>query len=48
MTVIRPLDAVLEPTKENVLGMKARLDGASITSFVHIFVEDATDQEVVS
>ena len=32
MTVIRRLDAVLEPTKEDVLGMKARLDGAGITN----------------
>lgn len=32
MTVVRRLDAVLEPTKEDVLGMKARLDGAGITN----------------
>ena len=32
MTVIRRLDAVLEPTKEDVLGMKARLDGAGISN----------------
>ena len=32
MTVIRRLDAVLEPTKEAVLGMKARLDEAGITN----------------
>ena len=32
MTVIRRLDAVLEPTKESVLRMKAQLDGAGITN----------------
>ena len=32
MTVIRRLDAVLEPTKDEVLGMKARLDDAGITN----------------
>lgn len=32
MTVIRRLDAVLEPTKEAVLEMKARLDQAGITN----------------
>ena len=32
MTVIRRLDAVLEPTKEAVLSMKARLDDAGITN----------------
>ncbi|MCZ0940659.1 MAG: hypothetical protein OXJ55_18585 [Caldilineaceae bacterium] len=48
MTVIRPLDAVPEPTREDVLGMKARLDGAGITSYIHIFAEDAPDQEMVS
>ena len=32
MTVIRRLDAVLEPTKEAVLGMKATLDDAGITN----------------
>ena len=32
MTVIRRLDAVLEPTKQNVLDMKKRLDGAGITN----------------
>ena len=32
MTVIRRLDAVLEPTKEAVLRMKAQLDGAGITN----------------
>src|SRR6201997_5406970 len=31
MTVIRRLDAVLEPTKAAVLAMKARLDAAGIT-----------------
>ena len=30
MTVIRRLDAVLEPTKEDVLRMKAQLDGAGV------------------
>jgi hypothetical protein len=32
MTVIRRLDAVLEPTKQDVLAMKARLDKAGITN----------------
>lgn len=32
MTVLRRLDAVLEPTKQAVLDMKAALDGAQITS----------------
>jgi FtsP/CotA-like multicopper oxidase with cupredoxin domain len=32
MTVIRRLDAVLEPTKQTVLEMKARLDKAGITN----------------
>ena len=32
MTVLRRLDAVLEPTKQAVLNMKARLDQAGITS----------------
>ena len=32
MTVIRRLDAVLEPTKEAVLRMKAQMDAAGITS----------------
>ena len=32
MTVIRRLDAVLEPTKQNVLGMKKTLDAAGITN----------------
>ena len=32
MTVIRRLDAVLEPTKSAVLEMKARLDVAGITN----------------
>ncbi len=32
MTVIRRLDAVLEPTKDAVLGMKEQLDAASITN----------------
>ena len=32
MTVIRRLDAVLEPTKDAVLRMKARLDDAGITN----------------
>ena len=32
MTVIRRLDAVLEPTKDDVLRMKAHLDGAGITN----------------
>ena len=32
MTVIRRLDAVLEPTKEAVLDMKARLDEAGVTN----------------
>ena len=32
MTVIRRLDAVLEPTKEAVLHMKDRLDGAGVTN----------------
>ena len=32
MTVIRRLDAVLEPTKDTVLRMKARLDAAGITN----------------
>jgi type I restriction enzyme M protein len=32
MTVIRRLDAVLESTKQDVLSMKARLDGAGITN----------------
>ncbi len=32
MTVIRRLDAVLEPTKEAVLCMKAQLDEAGVTN----------------
>ncbi len=32
MTVIRRLDAVLEPTKQAVLEMKQRLDAASIAN----------------
>jgi type I restriction-modification system DNA methylase subunit len=32
MTVIRRLDAVLEPTKQAVLGMKQRLDEVGITN----------------
>ena len=32
MTVIRRLDAVLEPTKDAVLQMKTRLDGAGVTN----------------
>ena len=32
MTVLRRLDAVLEPTKQAVLGMKASLDAAKITN----------------
>jgi type I restriction enzyme M protein len=32
MTVIRRLDAVLEPTKPTVLAMKARLDAAGIAN----------------
>lgn len=32
MTVLRRLDAVLEPTKKAVLEMKVTLDGAKITS----------------
>src|SRR5881628_4087301 len=32
MTVLRRLDAVLEPTKQAVLGMKASLDKAKITN----------------
>ena len=32
MTVIRRLDSVLEPTKEAVLQMKARLDAAGVTN----------------
>ena len=32
MTVIRRLDSVLEPTKEAVLQMKARLDMAGVTN----------------
>ena len=32
MTVIRRLDAVLEPTKEDVLRMKAQLDGAGVAN----------------
>jgi type I restriction enzyme M protein len=32
MTVIRRLDAVLEPTKKAVLDMKSRLDGAGISN----------------
>jgi len=32
MTVIRRLDAVLEPTKQSVLEMKQRLDVAGITN----------------
>ena len=32
MTVIRRLDAVLEPTKDAVLGMKEQLDAAGITN----------------
>jgi len=32
MTVIRRLDAVLEPTKQAVLDMKERLDKAGITN----------------
>ena len=32
MTVIRRLDAVLEPTKEDVLRMKARLDAAGVAN----------------
>ena len=32
MTVVRRLDALLEPTKEKVLGMKKQLDGAGIAN----------------
>ncbi len=32
MTVLRRLDAVLEPTKQAVLGMKASLDAARVTN----------------
>ena len=32
MTVLRRLDAVLEPTKQDVLDMKQTLDGAGITN----------------
>jgi type I restriction enzyme M protein len=32
MTVVRRLDSVLEPTKDDVLAMKARLDDAGITN----------------
>lgn len=32
MTVIRRLDALLEPSKEKVLGMKKQLDGAGIAN----------------
>src|SRR5208282_1541932 len=32
MTVVRRLDAVLEPTKQAVLDMKKRLDAAGITN----------------
>lgn len=32
MTVIRRLDAVLEPTKQTVLGMKQQLDAAGIAN----------------
>jgi HsdM N-terminal domain len=32
MTVIRRLDAVLEPTKQAVLAMKQRVDGVGITN----------------
>ena len=32
MTVIRRLDAVLEPTKDAVLSMKSQLDAAGITN----------------
>ena len=32
MTVIRRLDAVLEPTKQDVLAMKERLDTAGVTN----------------
>ena len=32
MTVVRRLDAVLEPTKQAVLDMKARLDEAGVTN----------------
>ena len=32
MTVLRRLDAVLEPTKQSVLDMKASLDKAKITN----------------
>src|SRR5438128_12460116 len=31
-TVLRRLDAVLEPTKQNVLSMKSSLDGEEITN----------------
>src|SRR3954452_24021565 len=35
MTVLRRLDAVLEPTKQAVLDMKAMLDGAGISNQDH-------------
>src|SRR6059036_1725298 len=35
MTVLRRLDAVLEPTKQDVLEMKASLDSAGITNQEH-------------
>ncbi len=34
MTVIRRLDALLEPTKDAVLGMKKTLDVAGIAAFI--------------
>ena len=36
MTVIRRLDAVLEPTKDTALQMKAQLDNAGITNQDHV------------
>src|SRR5258707_3399646 len=41
MTVLRRLDAVLEPTKQGVLDTKALLDGAGITNQDHALREAA-------
>jgi len=44
MTVLRRLDAVLEPTKQAVLGMKASLDTAGITN-QDMALRQAADQD---
>jgi type I restriction enzyme M protein len=44
MTVIRRLDAVLEPTKQAVLDMKERLDRAGIVADQHIALCQASKE----